>query len=124
MSGKDPTKVDRSAAYAARWVAKNIVAAGLAKRCEIELAYAIGVAHPVSIMVDTFGTGRVSDELLAQAVEKVFDLRPTAIIKELDLRRPIYRQLAAYGHMGREDLDVPWEKKNRTEALLRAVAEQ
>ena len=124
FSGKDPTKVDRSAAYAARWVAKNIVAAGLAKRCEIELAYAIGVAHPVSIMVDTFGTGRVSDELLAQAVEKVFDLRPTAIIKELDLRRPIYRQLAAYGHMGREDLDVPWEKKNRTEALLRAVAEQ
>ena len=124
FSGKDPTKVDRSAAYAARWVAKNIVAAGLAKRCEIELAYAIGVAHPVSIMVDTFGTGRVSDELLAQTVEKVFDLRPTAIIKELDLRRPIYRQLAAYGHMGREDLDVPWEKKNRTEALLRAVAEQ
>ena len=124
FSGKDPTNVDRSAAYAARWVAKNIVAAGLAKRCEIELAYAIGVAHPVSIMVDTFGTGRVSDELLAQAVEKVFDLRPTAIIKELDLRRPIYRQLAAYGHMGREDLDVPWEKKNRTEALLRAVAEQ
>ena len=123
FSGKDPTKVDRSAAYAARWVAKNIVAAGLAKRCEIELAYAIGVAHPVSIMVDTFGTGSVGDDLLSQAVEKVFDLRPTAIIKELDLRRPIYRQLAAYGHMGREDLNVPWEKANRTEALVRAVAE-
>lgn len=124
FSGKDPTKVDRSAAYAARWVAKNIVAAGLASRCEIELAYAIGVARPVSVMVDTFGTGKVSDECLADAVQKVFDLRPTAIIKELDLRRPIYRQLAAYGHMGREDLDVPWEKKNRTEALLRAVANQ
>ena len=124
FSGKDPTKVDRSAAYAARWVAKNIVAAGLARRCEIELAYAIGVAHPVSIMVDTFGTGTVSDECLSQAVQQVFDLRPTAIIKELDLRRPIYRQLAAYGHMGREDLGVPWEKTNRTEALLRAVENQ
>ena len=116
--------VDRSAAYAARWVAKNIVAAGLAKRCEIELAYAIGVAHPVSIMVDTFGTGKVEDSVLSQAVQQVFDLRPTAIIKELGLRRPIYRQLAAYGHMGREDLGVPWEETNRTEALLQAVANQ
>lgn len=116
--------MDRSAAYAARWVAKNIVAAGLAKRCEIELAYAIGVAHPVSIMVDTFGTGTVGDEQLSQAVQQVFDLRPTAIIKELDLRRPMYRQLAAYGHMGREDLNVPWEKTNRTEALLRALKNQ
>ena len=124
FSGKDPTKVDRSAAYAARWVAKNIVAAGLAKRCEIELAYAIGVAHPVSIMVDTFGTGKVEDSVLSQAVQQVFDLRPTAIIKELGLRRPIYRQLAAYGHMGREDLGVPWEETNRTEALLQAVANQ
>ncbi len=121
FSGKDPTKVDRSAAYAARWVAKNIVAAGLARRAEVELAYAIGVARPVSVMVDTFGTGTVSDECLAEAVKKVFDLRPTAIIKELDLRRPIYRQLAAYGHMGREDLDVAWEKTNRTEALREAV---
>ena len=124
FSGKDPTKVDRSAAYAARWVAKNIVAAGLAKRCEIELAYAIVVAHPVSIMVDTFGTGKVEDSVLSQAVQQVFDLRPTAIIKELGLRRPIYRQLAAYGHMGREDLGVPWEETNRTEALLQAVANQ
>ena len=124
FSGKDPTKVDRSAAYAARWVAKNVVAAGLAKRCEIELAYAIGVAHPVSIMVDTFGTGTVSDERIAQAVQQVFDLRPTAIIKELDLRRPMYRKLAAYGHMGREDLQVSWEKTNRTEALIRAAAER
>ena len=121
FSGKDPTKVDRSAAYAARWVAKNVVAAGLAKKCEIELAYAIGVAHPVSIMVDTFGTGVVSDEKIAEAVEKVFDLRPTAIIKALDLRRPIYRQLASYGHMGREDLDVAWEKTDRVDALKEAV---
>ena len=121
FSGKDPTKVDRSAAYAARWVAKNVVAAGLAKKCEIELAYAIGVAHPVSIMVDTFGTGVVSDKKIAEAVEKVFDLRPTAIIKALDLRRPIYRQLAAYGHMGREDLDVAWEKTDRVDALKEAV---
>ena len=118
FSGKDPTKVDRSAAYAARWVAKNIVAAGLAKRCEIELAYAIGVAHPVSIMVDTFGTGKVEDSVLSQAVQQVFDLRPTAIIKELGLRRPIYRQLAAYGHFGRDDLDLPWEKTDRVDALL------
>ncbi len=123
FSGKDPTKVDRSAAYAARWVAKNIVAAGLAKKCEVELAYAIGVAHPVSIMVDSFGTGRVSDEKLSDAVKQVFDLRPTAIINALDLRRPIYRQLAAYGHMGREDLGVAWEEANRTEALLEAISD-
>ena len=115
FSGKDPT------AYAARWVAKNIVAAGLARRCEVELAYAIGVARPVSIMVDTFGTGTVSDEKLAQAVQQVFDLRPTAIINTLDLRRPIYRPLAAYGHMGREDLGVAWEAVNRTQELLDAV---
>ena len=121
FSGKDPSKVDRSAAYAARWVAKNIVAAGLARRCEVELAYAIGVARPVSIMVDTFGTGTVSDEKLAQAVQQVFDLRPTAIINTLDLRRPIYRPLAAYGHMGREDLGVAWEAVNRTQELLDAV---
>ena len=121
FSGKDPTKVDRSAAYAARWVAKNIVAAGLASKCEVQLAYAIGVAHPVSIMVDTFGTGAVPDEDLAAAVEKVFDLRPTAIIKELDLRRPIYRRLAAYGHMGREDLGVPWERTDKTEELKAAL---
>ena len=121
FSGKDPTKVDRSAAYAARWVAKNIVATGLAKRAEVELAYAIGVARPVSVMVDTFGTGSVSDETLSEAVQKVFDLRPTAIIKELDLRRPIYKKLAAYGHMGREDLGVTWEQTNRTEALREAV---
>ena len=121
FSGKDPTKVGRSAAYAARWVAKNIVAAGLAKKCEIQLAYAIGVAHPVSVMVDSFGTGTVSDEILAKAVEQVFDLRPAAIIQRLDLRRPIYRQLAAYGHMGREDLSVAWEKTDRTEELKQAV---
>lgn len=121
FSGKDPTKVDRSAAYAARWVAKNIVAAGLAQKCEVELAYAIGVARPVSIMVDTFGTGTVCDEKLSEAVRKVFDLRPTAIIKELDLRKPIYRQLAAYGHMGREDLGVAWERTDRIDALLEAV---
>ena len=108
FSGKDPSKVDRSAAYAARWVAKNVVAAGLARRCEVELAYAIGVAEPVSILVDTQGTGTVSDDALVEAVKKVFDLRPAAIIKTLDLRRPIYRQTAAYGHMGREDLDLPW----------------
>jgi len=121
FSGKDPTKVDRSAAYAARWVAKNVVAAGLAKKCEVQLAYAIGVAHPVSVMVDTFGTGTVSEEVLAEAVKKVFDLRPAAIIKDLDLRRPIYRQLAAYGHMGREDLGVNWEKTDRVEELKKAV---
>ncbi|MCI6320846.1 MAG: methionine adenosyltransferase [Dysosmobacter sp.] len=123
FSGKDPTKVDRSAAYAARWVAKNIVAAGLARRCQVELAYAIGVAQPVSILVDTFGTGTVSDDKLEAAVRKVFDLRPTAIIRCLDLRKPIYRQLAAYGHMGREDLGVAWEKTDRVDALKAAVAE-
>ena len=121
FSGKDPSKVDRSAAYAARWVAKNIVAAGLARRCEVQLAYAIGVAEPVSIMVDTFGTGTVADEKLEAAVEKVFDLRPAAIIRDLDLRKPIYRQLAAYGHMGREDLGVKWEATDRTEALKAAA---
>ncbi len=121
FSGKDPTKVDRSAAYAARWVAKNIVAAGLADKCEVEIAYAIGVANPVSVMVDSFGTGKVSDEKLSEAVSKVFDLRPAAIIKSLELRKPQYRQLAAYGHMGREDLGVAWEKTNKTEELLAAV---
>ena len=122
-SGKDPSKVDRSAAYAARWVAKNVVAAGLATKCEVELAYAIGVAKPVSIMVDTFGTGTVADEKIVQAVEKVFDLTPAAIIRDLDLRKPIYRQLAAYGHMGREDLGVKWENTDRVDALKAAVAE-
>ena len=121
FSGKDPTKVDRSAAYAARWVAKNIVAAGLARRCQVERAYAIGVAQPVSILVDTFGTGTVSDDKLETAVRKVFDLRPTAIIRCLDLRKPIYRQLAAYGHMGREDLGVTWEKTDRVEAIKAAL---
>ena len=121
FSGKDPTKVDRSAAYAARYVAKNLVAAKLAKRCEVQLAYAIGVAQPVSINVNTFGTGVVADEVLEKAVYEVFDLRPTAIIKTLDLRKPIYRKLAAYGHMGREDLDVNWEKTDRVDALKAAV---
>jgi len=121
FSGKDPTKVDRSAAYAARWVAKNVVAAGLASKCQIQLAYAIGVARPVSVMVDTFGTGVVADDALEATVEKVFDLRPTAIIRDLDLRKPIYRQLAAYGHMGREDLGVAWEKTDRVEALKAAL---
>ena len=110
FSGKDPTKVDRSAAYAARYIAKNIVASGIAERCEIQIAYAIGVAHPVSVMADTFGTGKVSDEAIAEKVCELVDLRPAAIIKRFDLRRPIYRGLAAYGHMGREDLDMPWEK--------------
>ena len=123
FSGKDPTKVDRSAAYAARWVAKNIVAAGLAKKCQVQLAYAIGVATPVSINVTTSGTGAVSDDRLEKAVEKVFDLRPTAIIRDLDLRKPIYRQLAAYGHMGREELGVRWEQTDRVDALRKAVAE-
>ena len=121
FSGKDPTKVDRSAAYAARWIAKNIVAAGLASKCQVQLAYAIGVAHPVSVLVETFGTGTVADTKLEEAVEKVFDLRPTAIIRDLDLRRPIYRQLAAYGHMGREELGVAWEKCDRVEALRAAL---
>ncbi len=117
FSGKDPTKVDRSAAYAARYVAKNIVAAKLAKKCEIQLAYAIGVAHPVSVMVDTFGTGVAEDSEIAKAVQKVFDLRPSAIIDTLDLRRPIYRSTAAYGHMGRTDIDLPWEKTDKAEIL-------
>ncbi|MBR0200683.1 MAG: methionine adenosyltransferase domain-containing protein, partial [Oscillospiraceae bacterium] len=121
FSGKDPTKVDRSAAYAARWAAKNVVAAGLARRCQIQLAYAIGVAEPVSILVETFGTSAVADDLLAKAVEQVFDFRPAAIIRDLDLRRPIYRKLAAYGHMGREDLGVRWEDTDRAEALKQAV---
>ena len=117
FSGKDPTKVDRSAAYAARWVAKNVVAAGLASRCQVQLAYAIGVAQPVSVRVDTFGTGVVSDAKLEEAVNKTFDLRPAAIIRDLDLRRPIYRQTAAYGHFGRNDLDLSWEKTNRIDEL-------
>ena len=121
FSGKDPTKVDRSAAYAARWVAKNVVAAGLADRCQVQLAYAIGVARPVSVRVDTFGTGTVSDEALEAAVEKVFDLRPTAIIRDLGLRRPIYRQTAAYGHFGRTDLDLPWERLDKVEELKAAL---
>lgn len=117
FSGKDPTKVDRSAAYAARHVAKNIVAAGLAAKCEIQLAYAIGVAHPVSIMVDTFNTGKVDDEQIVEAIRKYFDLRPAGIIKELDLRKPIYKQTAAYGHFGRLDLDLPWEKLDKVDVL-------
>ena len=121
FSGKDPTKVDRSAAYAARYVAKNIVAAGLASKCEVQLAYAIGVAKPVSVMVDTFGTGKISDEEISAIVDKVFDLRPAAIIDTLKLRAPIYRQLAAYGHVGREDLDVQWEKTDKA-AEIKALA--
>ncbi len=121
FSGKDCTKVDRSGAYAARYVAKNIVAAGLADRCEVQLAYAIGVAHPVSVLVETFGTHKVAEEKIAQAVLTVFDLRPAAIIRDLDLRRPIYRQTAAYGHFGRNDLDLPWERCDRVEALQQAV---
>ena len=121
FSGKDPTKVDRSAAYAARWAAKNIVAAGLAERCEIQVAYAIGVAHPLSINVETFGTGVVSDETIAQLITENFDLRPAAIIRDLDLRRPIYRQTATYGHFGRDDLDLPWEHTDKVE-VLRAAA--
>ena len=121
FSGKDPTKVDRSAAYAARYVAKNIVAAGLAKKCEIQIAYAIGVAHTVSVMIDTFGTGIISDDTLSEIVTETFDLRPAAIIDSLDLRRPIYRQLAAYGHMGRTDLDLPWEKTDKAVELKQAA---
>ena len=121
FSGKDPTKVDRSAAYAARYVAKNIVAAGLAAKCEIQLSYAIGVARPVSVMVETFGTGKVSEDILRRAVEEVFDLRPAAIIKQLDLNRPIYKELSAYDHMGREDLGVAWENTDKIDALLDAV---
>ncbi len=121
FSGKDPTKVDRSAAYAARYVAKNIVAAGLASKCEVQLAYAIGVAKPVSVMVDTFGTGKISDERISEIVNKVFDLRPAAIIDTLKLRAPIYRQLASYGHVGREDLDVQWEKTDKVDAIKALV---
>ncbi len=123
FSGKDPTKVDRSAAYAARYIAKNIVAAGLADKCEIQLAYAIGVARPVSVLVDTFGTGKISDEKLAEAVNKVFDLRPQGIIEMLDLRRPQYRKLAAYGHFGRENIGVVWEKTDKADAIKAALAE-
>ena len=121
FSGKDPTKVDRSACYMARYAAKNVVAASLADRCEIQLAYAIGVAHPVSVLVETFGTGKFSDEVITRAVETVFDFRPAAIIDALELRRPIYRQLAAYGHIGREDLDVAWERTDKAEALKAAI---
>jgi S-adenosylmethionine synthetase len=123
FSGKDCTKVDRSGAYAARYVAKNIVAAGLADRCEVQLAYAIGVAQPVSVLVDTFGTNKVDEEKIAKAVLENFDLRPAGIIRELDLRRPIYKQTAAYGHFGRTDLDLPWEQLNKVEILKKAVAE-
>ncbi|TSO25960.1 methionine adenosyltransferase [Lactobacillus sp. LL6] len=123
FSGKDATKVDRSASYAARYVAKNIVAAGLAYRCEVQLAYAIGVAHPVSIMIDTAGTGKVSDEVLTEAVRNIFDLRPAGIIEMLDLRRPIYEQTAAYGHFGRTDVDLPWERTDKTQDLLDFVEE-
>jgi S-adenosylmethionine synthetase len=121
FSGKDPTKVDRSGAYAARYVAKNIVAAGLADKCEVQLAYAIGVARPVSIRVDTFGTGKVSEEKLVELVKKHFDLRPAGIIRQLDLRRPIYRQTAAYGHFGRTDIDLPWERTDKAEILKAEV---
>ena len=123
FSGKDPTKVDRSAAYAARYIAKNIVAAGLADKCEVQLAYAIGVAKPVSVLVDTFGTGKVDEDKLSAAVDKVFDLRPSSIIKMLDLKKPQYRKLAAYGHMGREELNLPWEQTNRIEELKTALKE-
>lgn len=121
FSGKDPTKVDRSAAYAARYIAKNIVAAKIASKCEVQLAYAIGVARPVSVMVDTFGTGKYDDEKIAEAVKKVFDLRPSAIIDTLELRKPIYKQLSAYGHMGRTDLNIPWEKTDRTNELIKEL---
>jgi S-adenosylmethionine synthetase len=121
FSGKDPTKVDRSAAYAARWVAKNIVAAGLAERCEIQVAYAIGVAHPLSVNVETFGTGTIDDEKIAEVIAEVFDLRPGAIIRDLDLRRPIYQQVAAYGHFGRNDLDLTWERTNRVDEIRKAA---
>jgi len=123
FSGKDPTKVDRSGAYIARYAAKHVVAAGLAKQCEIQLAYAIGVARPVSVRVDTFGTGTVDDAVIARAVNQVFDFRPAAIIEALKLRRPIYRQTAAYGHFGRNDLDLPWERLDRIEALQKAISE-
>ncbi len=121
FSGKDPTKVDRSAAYAARWAAKNVVAAGLADRCEIQVAYAIGVAHPLSLNVETFGTGKIADDKIADLITKHFDLRPGAIIRDLDLRRPIYRKTAAYGHFGRDDIEFPWERTDRAEALRKAA---
>ncbi|MBU2611856.1 MAG: methionine adenosyltransferase domain-containing protein, partial [Chloroflexi bacterium] len=121
FSGKDPTKVDRSAAYAARWAAKNVVAAGLAERCEIQVAYAIGVAHPLSVNVETFGTGLNGDDKIAELILQHFDLRPGAIIRDLNLRRPIYKQTAAYGHFGRDDLDLPWEKTDKAEALKKAA---
>ena len=121
FSGKDPTKVDRSAAYAARWVAKNLVAAGIADKLEVQVAYAIGVAKPVSIIVDTFGTGKISEEEIVNIINKVFDLRPGAIIRDLDLRRPIYRQTAAYGHFGRTDLDLPWENLNKVEEIKKCL---
>ena len=121
FSGKDCTKVDRSAAYAARWAAKHIVAAGLAERCEIQLAYAIGVAKPLSISVETFGTGKIAEEKINQVVDDVFDLRPGAIIRDLDLRRPIYQQTAAYGHFGRDDLDLPWERLDRLDAVRKVA---
>ena len=124
FSGKDCTKVDRSAAYAARWVAKNVVAAGLAERCELQLSYAIGVAHPLSISVETFGTGKVDDDRILDLVRGHFDLRPGAIIRDLNLRRPIYRQTAAFGHFGRPDLDLPWERTDRADALRRAAGLQ
>jgi S-adenosylmethionine synthetase len=122
FSGKDPTKVDRSGAYAARWVAKNIVAAGLADRCEVQIAYAIGVAHPMSVAIETFGTAKLPEERIADAVKSVFDLRPAAIIHHLQLRRPIYQQTASYGHFGRPDLDLPWEHVDRIDALRKATA--
>jgi S-adenosylmethionine synthetase len=121
FSGKDCTKVDRSAAYAARWVAKNVVAAGIASRCEVQVAYAIGVARPLSINVETFGTGHIADEKIARLIDEHFDLRPGAIIRDLDLRRPIYRQTAAYGHFGRDDISLPWENTDRAEALRAAA---
>ncbi|HOS69135.1 MAG TPA: methionine adenosyltransferase domain-containing protein, partial [Bacillota bacterium] len=124
FSGKDPTKVDRSASYAARYVAKNVVAAGLASKCEVQVAYAIGMAKPVSVMAETFGTGKLPDDEIATIIMKVFDLRPAAIIKDLNLRRPIYRQLAAYGHMGRTDIDVPWERTDKVEELKRLAGIQ
>jgi S-adenosylmethionine synthetase len=122
FSGKDPTKVDRSGAYAARWVAKNIVAAGLADRCEVQVAYAIGVARPISISVETFGTSELTEEQLVKLIEANFDLRPGAIIRDLDLRRPIYRKTAAYGHFGRHDIDAPWERTDRAQALRETAA--
>jgi len=121
FSGKDPTKVDRSAAYATRWIAKNVVAAGLARRCEVQIAYCIGVAHPVSVYVNDFGTGVLSEDKLSALIRETFDMRPAAIIRDLDLRRPIYRQTAAYGHFGRDDLDLPWERLNKVDALKKAL---